>query len=164
MQENATDTAETSTRLDDQLCFALYAASRAVTGFYRPILERLGITYPQYLVLLALWERDGQTVKELGAALRLDYGTLSPLLKRMEGAGIVRRERRADDERSVRVLLADRGITLSTCAEGIMPAVVAATGLDGDDLVAMRTALLVLADAVGRASDAAAAGRDAASG
>lgn len=77
--------------LDDQLCFALYAAQRAVTGAYRPLLEALGLTYPQYLVMLVLWERGELTVKELAGTLRLDYGTMSPLLKRLESAGLVRR-------------------------------------------------------------------------
>jgi DNA-binding MarR family transcriptional regulator len=87
--------------LDEALCFALYSASRALTGFYRPPLDELGITYPQYLVLLALWERDGVAVRALAERLRLDYGTLSPLLKRLQAAGLITRERRAEDERSV---------------------------------------------------------------
>jgi len=101
-----------SLRLDDQLCFGLYSASRAVTSLYRVVLEDLGLTYPQYLVLLALWERDGRQVRELGADLHLDSGTLSPLLKRLEAAGLVRRERQADDERSVRVSLTEEGTAL----------------------------------------------------
>jgi DNA-binding transcriptional ArsR family regulator len=95
--------------LDEQLCFALYAAQRAVTAAYRPLLDELGLTYPQYLVLLVLWERGETTVKELAAALRLDYGTVSPLLKRLEAAGLVRRERSARDERSVLVAVTGRG-------------------------------------------------------
>ena len=87
--------------LDDQLCFALYAAQRAVTAAYRPLLEELGLTYPQYLVLLVLWERGETTVKALAGALHLDYGTMSPLLKRLESAGLVRRERSAHDELSL---------------------------------------------------------------
>ncbi|GAA4417595.1 MarR family winged helix-turn-helix transcriptional regulator [Actinokineospora soli] len=98
--------------LEQQLCFALYSASRAVTARYRPLLDELGLTYPQYLVLLALYERDGRTVKELGEELRLDSGTLSPLLKRMASAGLLRRTRSADDERSVRVELTDDGTAL----------------------------------------------------
>ncbi|MET7441478.1 MarR family transcriptional regulator, partial [Streptomyces sp. NPDC005568] len=89
--------------LDDQLCFALYAAQRALTAAYRPLLEDLGLTYPQYLVMLVLWERGETTVKDLAGALRLDYGTVSPLLKRLESAGLLRRERSARDERSVLV-------------------------------------------------------------
>ena len=100
---NEDHTPTASLLLDEQLCFALYAAQRAVTAAYRPLLDELGLTYPQYLVLLVLWERGETTVKELAAALRLDYGTLSPLLKRLEAAGLVRRERAAHDERSVLV-------------------------------------------------------------
>ncbi|WP_060906920.1 MarR family winged helix-turn-helix transcriptional regulator, partial [Streptomyces scabiei] len=91
--------------LDQQLCFALYAAQRAVTAAYRPLLDELGLTYPQYLVMLSLWERGETTVKELTGALRLDYGTLSPLLKRLESAGLLSRERSLRDERSVRIAL-----------------------------------------------------------
>src|SRR3712207_7975977 len=84
--------------LDDQLCFALYAASRAVAARYRPMLEELGLTYPQYLVMMLLWEQDNQTVGQLGARLALDSGTLSPLLKRLTAAGLVTRHRRVEDE------------------------------------------------------------------
>lgn len=87
--------------LDDQLCFALYAASRAMTARYRPLLDDLGLTYPQYLVMLVLWEERRCTVSRIGSRLRLDSGTLSPLLKRLESAGLVRRERDTRDERSV---------------------------------------------------------------
>src|ERR1700709_144835 len=89
-----------ATGVDEQLCFALYAASRAMTGCYRPLLAELGLTYPQYLVMLSLWERDGRTVGGLGEALQLESGTLSPLLRRLELNGLVRRRRRVDDQRS----------------------------------------------------------------
>ncbi|WP_406200642.1 MULTISPECIES: MarR family winged helix-turn-helix transcriptional regulator [unclassified Streptomyces] len=95
--------------LDDQLCFALYAASRAVTARYRPLLDELGLTYPQYLVMLVLWEQDSISVRDLGAALQLESSTLSPLLKRLEAGGLLRRERRPDDERSVAIRLTDTG-------------------------------------------------------
>jgi DNA-binding transcriptional ArsR family regulator len=95
-------TGEGSLSLDEQLCFALYAAQRAVTAAYRPLLDDLGLTYPQYLVLLVLWERGETTVKELAAALRLDYGTVSPLLKRLEAAGLVHRERSGAGQRTGR--------------------------------------------------------------
>src|SRR5262245_48046559 len=107
--------------LDDQLCFGLYSASRAVTSLYRALLEPLDLTYPQYLVMLALWEHDKLQVKELGAALNLDSGTLSPLLKRLEKAGLVTRERQADDERSVRITLTEQGNSLRAKAERIPP-------------------------------------------
>src|SRR3954469_22836175 len=91
--------------VDDLLCFALYAASRAVTAAYRPLLHDLGLTYPQYLVMVALWERGSMPVKDLGDALQLDYGTLTPLLKRLESAGLITRRRRLDDRGSVQVRL-----------------------------------------------------------
>ncbi len=98
--------------LDEQLCFALYAAQRALTAAYRPLLDELGLTYPQYLVLLVLWERGETPIKDLATALHLDYGTLSPLLKRLESAGLVHRERAAHDERSVLVACTERGTAL----------------------------------------------------
>src|SRR3954465_14583834 len=98
--------------LEDQICFALYAASRSVTAVYRPLLDRLGLTYPQYLVMLALWERGASAIKEISAAPHLAYGTLTPLLKRLEALGYVRRRRRADDERAVSITLTDEGAAL----------------------------------------------------
>jgi MarR family transcriptional regulator, organic hydroperoxide resistance regulator len=96
-------------QLDRQLCFALYSTSLAMTKLYKPLLAPLGLTYPQYLALLALWERDGATVSELGGRLHLDSGTLTPLLKRLEAAGLVTRSRAADDERRVLVHLTPGG-------------------------------------------------------
>ncbi|PXY29996.1 MarR family transcriptional regulator [Prauserella coralliicola] len=134
--------------LDDQVCFALYAASRAVTALYRPLLDDLGLTYPQYLVLLALWERDELTVKDLGRALQLDSGTLSPLLKRLEKLELVRRERRSDDERSVLVTLTAKGDDLRAKAV-LLPGLVGdAMGLDGAGLDELRTTLRELTDSV----------------
>ncbi|MBP2047730.1 DNA-binding MarR family transcriptional regulator [Streptomyces griseochromogenes] len=119
--------------LDDQLCFALYAASRAVTQRYRPLLEELGLTYPQYLVLLVLWEHGSVPIKGIGAALQLDHGTLTPLIKRLETAGLVRRERRPDDERTVLVGLTDLGHELRGRA-GVVPAAIGdAMGLSAAD-------------------------------
>ncbi len=102
--------------LDEQLCFALYAASRRMTAIYRPLLEALGLTYPQYLVMMVLWERDGLTVRELGERLQLDSGTLTPLLKRLEQAGLLGRRRRQSDEREVEITLTDTGHNLRTRA------------------------------------------------
>ncbi|CAL9332440.1 Organic hydroperoxide resistance transcriptional regulator [Streptomyces sp. enrichment culture] len=127
--------------LDDQLCFALYAASRAVTGLYRPKLESLGLTYPQYLVLLALWDRDELSVKELGAALQLDYGTLTPLLKRLEAGGLLRRERRPDDERTVILTLTEEGAALRERASSIPSEIGEAMGLETDEFEQMRATL-----------------------
>lgn len=127
--------------LDEQLCFALYAAQRAVTAAYRPLLEELGLTYPQYLVLLVLWERGETTVKELAGALRLDYGTVSPLLKRLESAGVVRRERAVGDERSVLVACTGRGEELRERAARVPGALLAATELDGVEVARLREEL-----------------------
>ncbi|MEV4314129.1 MarR family transcriptional regulator [Actinocrispum sp. NPDC049592] len=130
-----------SLRLDDQLCFGLYAASRAVTSLYRVVLEDLDLTYPQYLVMLALWEEDHRQVKELGAELSLDSGTLSPLLKRLEGAGLVRRTRQTDDERSVRISLTPEGVALKEKAQGVPSVIGAAMALDEAELTRMRKSL-----------------------
>ena len=134
-----------SITLDDQLCFALYAAQRAVTAAYRPLLDELGLTYPQYLVLLVLWERGETTVKELASALRLDYGTVSPLLKRLEAAGLVRRERAAADERSVLVACTGRAEELRERAARVPGALLEATALDGTEAARLREELWRLA-------------------
>lgn len=131
--------------LDEQLCFALYAAQRAVTAAYRPLLDELGLTYPQYLVMLCLWERRETTVKELAGALRLDYGTVSPLLKRLEAAGLLSRRRSARDERSVRITLTGRGEQLQDRAEAVPETLAAATGLRGGDVARLRAELWELA-------------------
>jgi DNA-binding MarR family transcriptional regulator len=142
--------------LDEALCFALYSASHALTGFYRPRLDELGITYPQYLVLLALWERDGVTVGALAERLRLDYGTLSPLLKRLQAAGLITRERRADDERSVTISLTEPGRALHARADCIPEEVFAATGLDAESFEGLRETLQRLTAAVSASSTGAA--------
>src|SRR3954465_9442750 len=110
----ATDPAQNDDflRLDQQICFSLNAATRAFGGLYRVVLKDLGLTYPQYLAMLVLWEHGALPVKKIGEHLRLDSGTLSPLLKRLEAAGLVRRERSADDERSVTVHLTEDGAAL----------------------------------------------------
>ncbi|MEV4329863.1 MarR family transcriptional regulator [Streptomyces sp. NPDC049597] len=139
--------ATASLLLDDQLCFALYAAQRAVTAAYRPLLAELGLTYPQYLAMLVLWERGGVPVKELTAALRLDYGTVSPLLKRLESAGLVRRERSAADERSVLLVLTDEGRALRERAERVPERLMRSTGLEGPEIARLRGELHRLAEA-----------------
>lgn len=106
-------------RLDRQVCFPLYAASNLLTRMYRPALSELGLTYPQYLVMLVLWEREPQTVGALGARLYLDSGTLTPLLKRMEAAGLLKRERDRDDERRVQVTLTAQGHALQKAARRV---------------------------------------------
>jgi len=136
-------------KLDKQVCFALYAASRAVTQAYRPLLDALGLTYPQYLVMLVLWERGPVTVKELGTTLDLDSGTLSPLLKRLAAAGLVVRERSVDDERSVHVRLTDAGAELRQRAATVPRRIAGATGLRAVELAALRRDLVALAEMVG---------------
>ncbi|MEV0185332.1 MarR family transcriptional regulator [Streptomyces sp. NPDC050625] len=115
--------------LEDQLCFVLYAASRAVTACYRPLLDVLGLTYPQYLVMLVLWEQDAVSVRDLGSALQLESSTLSPLLKRLEASGLIIRERRSDDERSVAIRLTDAGADLREKARTVPLAIGDAMGL-----------------------------------
>ncbi|MEW2357201.1 MarR family transcriptional regulator [Spirillospora sp. NPDC029432] len=137
--------------LDHQVCFALHSTSRAFDALYRSELRGLGLTYPQYLVMLALWETDGLTVKALGARLRLDSGTLSPLIKRMETAGLVERRRDRRDERSVSVHLTAKGAALKERAARVPHRVLAASGLDAEE---MRT-LHALLDRVTASLDAA---------
>lgn len=134
--------------LDEQLCFRLYAASRAMTAVYRPKLERLGLTYPQYLVMLALWERDSRSVGDLCEALLLDSGTLSPLLKRLETAGLVERRRAAADERRVDIQLTERGRELRSEARCLPTEMGEASGLTPDEFVALRETLRRLADSL----------------
>lgn len=111
------------------LCFELHAASRAMTAVYRPLLGELGLTYPQYLVMILLWEREPRRVNELGSELELDSGTLSPLLKRLEAAGLILRRRRKEDERELEVTLTGTGRDLSDRARKVPAAVEEATGL-----------------------------------
>ncbi|MBF6220129.1 MarR family transcriptional regulator [Nocardia abscessus] len=134
--------------LDEQLCFPLYAASRAMTAVYRPKLDRLGLTYPQYLVMLALWERDERSVGDVCQALDLDSGTLSPLLKRLEAAGLVERRRSAADERRVDIRLTERGRALRAEAGDIPAEMAEASGLSMDDVVILRGILHRLTDAL----------------
>jgi DNA-binding MarR family transcriptional regulator len=134
-----------SVTLDDQLCFALYAASRAVTARYRPMLDVIGLTYPQYLVMMLLWEADHQTVGQLGSRLALDSGTLSPLLKRLTAAGLVTRHRRAEDERSVSVALTDEGRALHDKALRVSEEMIGAIGFDTGEFDDLRQKLRQLA-------------------
>ncbi|AXK88219.1 MarR family transcriptional regulator [Nocardia farcinica] len=127
--------------LDQQVCFPLYAASRAMTAVYRPLLEGLGLTYPQYLVMLVLWERDGRSVGELCQELALDTGTVSPLLKRLAASGLVERVRSTADERRVEIRLTDRGRALRARACDIPRELAEATGMSLDELAALRTTL-----------------------
>jgi DNA-binding MarR family transcriptional regulator len=127
--------------LDRQLCFALAVASRSVIGAYKPILEPMGLTHPQYLVMLALWESEPRSLSALAELLRLEPATLSPLVKRLEAAGFVTRERSADDERQLAVRLTSAGRALRARAEDVPPQVVAALGVDVDELMELHARL-----------------------
>ena len=127
--------------LDNQLCFALYAASLSMTKLYKPLLDELQLTYPQYLVLLVLWERDGPSVSELGLRLQLDSGTLTPLLKRMEAAGLVQRQRSSLDERKVHVCLTAVGRDLQTRAAHVPGCVARQSGIGLEALISLRDQL-----------------------
>ncbi|NDP64767.1 MarR family transcriptional regulator [Polaromonas sp.] len=123
--------------LDHQLCFALYSTSLAMTRLYKPLLDGLGITYPQYLALLVLWERDGLSVSELGERLFLDSGTLTPLLKRLESAGLVSRLRAVEDERRVHITLTPAGRALKAQAASIPGCILRATHGSIPELVSL---------------------------
>ncbi|MEU5037468.1 MULTISPECIES: MarR family winged helix-turn-helix transcriptional regulator [Streptomyces] len=140
-------------RLDHQVCFSLHAASRAFGGYYRRALKDLGLTYSQYLVMLVLWEQGPQSVKAIGERLHLDSGTLSPLLKRLESAGLVRRERSREDERSVVIDLTDEGAELRERALSVPRGVLAATGLSLEEVLGLQEVLGRLTGALGEAVD-----------
>ena len=133
-------------RLDNQVCFALYSASLAMTKLYKPLLDRIGLTYPQYLVMLVLWEQDGVTVSELGERLFLDSGTLTPLLKRLEAQGQIARLRDVQDERRVRITLTAEGRALRDQAEAIPPCVLQSSQCSIAELTALTTELKQLRD------------------
>jgi DNA-binding MarR family transcriptional regulator len=134
--------------LDNQLCFSLYSASLAMTKLYKPLLEALDLTYPQYLVMLVLWERDDLSVSALGDRLSLDSGTLTPLLKRMETAGLLVRQRSSEDERRVHVCLSPAGQQLQVQAAHIPGCVVAQSGLPLSDLFALNQQIKTLRTAM----------------
>ncbi len=132
--------------LDNQLCSALYAAAHRMTKSYRPLLERLGLTYPQYLVLLVLWEQDGVTVSEIGRRLRLDSGTLTPVLKRLESAGFLLRTRRQSDEREVEIALTPEGAALRADAVSVRESVMCQLELSEPEIRALRKDLSLVID------------------
>ena len=133
-----------SLALDDQLCFAIYAASHAFTRFYKPLLGPLGLTYPQYLVLLTLWQQDGLPLKAIGERLLLDSGTLTPLLKRMEATGLIERRRDPADERQVLVSLSEKGAALEARAAQFPQRIGAAASCSGAELETLRKTLFAL--------------------
>lgn len=132
--------------LDMQLCFALYSASLAMTKLYKPLLAPLGLTYPQYLVMLVLWEQDGQAVSAIGERLTLDSGTLTPLLKRLEASGLVQRLRDAADERRVLIQLTPEGRAMKTRATGIPQQILCATDCQLDEVSSLTQRLKSLRD------------------
>ena len=136
--------ADQALRLDNQLCFAVYSASLAMTKAYKPLLSELGLTYPQYLVLLVLWEQDGLQVSELGDRLTLDSGTLTPLLKRMEAADWLQRQRSTTDERRVQVCLSADGLALKTRAACVPAHMAQALACDLPELRRLTTELHAL--------------------
>ena len=146
-------TSDKMLQLDHQLCFALYSASLAITKLYKPQLDKLGLTYPQYLTMMVLWEQDGQTVSELGARLSLDSGTLTPLLKRLEASGLILRTRDLQDERQVRITLTKEGRSLKRRAQDIPAQVLCASGQPVDALVSLRSQLALIRDDLVRSNE-----------
>jgi len=142
MAKNASD----GLKLDQQFCFLIYSTMHALNRAYKPLLDRLGITYPQYLVLLVLWERDDQAVGEIGERLLLDSSTLTPLLKRLEAAGIVARARNPKDERQVRIRLTEHGTAMREIAESFPRELLNAAGCKLEELADLRTRLLEVRD------------------
>jgi DNA-binding MarR family transcriptional regulator len=133
-------------RLDNQICFAVYSAAHAFNRFYKPLLERLGLTYPQYLVMLALWERDGVPLKDIGERLFLDSGTLTPLLKRLEAAQLVKRTRGTEDERQVFIALTAQGQALKEKARAVPSSLLSASACSVAELAAMKNEIVALRD------------------
>jgi MarR family transcriptional regulator, organic hydroperoxide resistance regulator len=144
--------ADMSLQLGNQLCFAIYSTAHAFNRVYKPLLDRLGLTYPQYLVMLVLWERDGVPVKDIGERLFLDSGTLTPLLKRLEAAHLLRRTRSAEDERQVLISLTSQGQALREKALAVPQAILAASACSLGELSAMKNELITLRDRLNAAA------------
>lgn len=151
VDEAKVDGAAEALKLENQLCFPLYAASNLLTRLYRPALDEIGLTYPQYLVMLVLWEQDDMTVSDIGERLFLDSATLTPLLKRLENAGLINRHRSRKDERQVAVTLSEAGRELQQQALGIPHAVGCAAQCDTDTLLALKQQLELLRQQLHRA-------------
>ena len=132
--------------LGNQICFAVYSTAHAFNRVYKPLLDRLGLTYPQYLVMMVLWERDGVPVKDIGEKLFLDSGTLTPLLKRLEAADFVKRTRSTEDERQVLIGLTPKGHALREQARGVPHAILASSSCSVGELLTMKNELLALRD------------------
>ena len=138
--------------LDEFVCFAVYSANSAFNRAYKPILDALGLTYPQYIAMVALWQKDDQTVGEIGQRLLLESNTLTPLLKRLEAAGLVQRRRDSRDERMVRVALTDQGRALRQEAQRVPAAIKAASRLAPDSAVQLRNSLVELRQTLNRST------------
>src|SRR3954465_4862382 len=132
--------------LDNQICFAVYSAAHAFNRVYKPLLDRLGLTYPQYLVMLVLWERDDVPVKDIGERLFLDSGTLTPLLKRLEAAHLVKRTRSSEDERQVLIALTPQGHALKEKARSVPQSILAASDCSVSAVVTMKDEIVALRD------------------
>src|SRR5262245_16013115 len=139
--------------LANQLCFAVYSTAHAFNRFYKPLLDKLGLTYPQYLVMLVLWEEDGVPVKEIGERLFLDSGTLTPLLKRLEAAGLVKRTRSKEDERQVIVALTEEGEALKEKARGLPLSILAASQCSVAELTALKSEVEALREKLNAAAE-----------
>ncbi|WP_370645880.1 MarR family winged helix-turn-helix transcriptional regulator [Sporolactobacillus sp. STSJ-5] len=139
--------------LQDHLCFSIYACSRAISRMYQPLLKKLGITYPQYLVLLVLWENSERSVKQLGEKLELDSGTLTPLLKRMEGKGLILRERTQEDERVVNIHLTNQGTALQKEAVCIPLALAQSSGMTMEEIQKLNEKIKILTNHVANFSE-----------
>lgn len=142
--QNLQENGPATVAVDQQLCFAVYSAAHAFNRAYKPLLEKLGLTYPQYLVLLVLWQGDGITVKAIGDVLGLDSGTLSPLLKRLEATGLILRNRDGKDERQVFIVLTDKGRALEADAANVFTDIGLATGCSQQQVDDLRSSLQTL--------------------
>jgi DNA-binding MarR family transcriptional regulator len=138
--------ADQALRLDNQICFAVYSTAHAFNRVYKPLLDRLGLTYPQYLVMLALWERDDVPVKDIGERLFLDSGTLTPLLKRLEAAELIRRTRSTEDERVVLIALTQQGHALREKSKAVPQSILAASDCSVGELLTMKDEIVALRD------------------
>jgi DNA-binding MarR family transcriptional regulator len=139
-------TADQPLKLDNQICFAIYSAAHAFNRVYKPLLDQLGLTYPQYLVMLVLWERDGVPLKDIGERLFLDSGTLTPLLKRLEVAQLIKRSRSTEDERQVLIALTTRGQALKEKARAVPQSILVASACSVAELSAMKNEIIALRD------------------
>lgn len=148
MNTKPTNAPDMRPEVTELLCFSLYSASHAFTQLYRPLLEKLGLTYPQYLVMVTLWHRDGQTVKGLGQALFLDSSTLTPLLKRLDAAGLITRTRNPRDEREVLIHLTQKANELRSSAADVGRCIEEAVGMDAETVRAIKSSVETIRDKI----------------